>query len=145
MIEERIVELKIEGNNIDVVQNVSCHFEQSEKSRRVLWQSPYTGSLGASLCRDDTHRHKNENASRFAQEGEDDGYLLAGEAAVGGAVSRLLQGGQQAAGSGDVAVQHAQGGGARSTGVVELGKFVLGIGAKGYDPSGIHTFGRGGE
>ena len=27
------------GNNIDVVQNVSCHFEQSEKSRRVPWQS----------------------------------------------------------------------------------------------------------
>ena len=42
------------GNNIDVVQNVSCHFEQSEKSRRVHWQSSCVRSLGASLCRDDT-------------------------------------------------------------------------------------------
>ena len=45
---------KNEGNNIDVVQNVSCHFEQSEKSRRVHWQSSCVRSLGASLCRDDT-------------------------------------------------------------------------------------------
>ena len=42
------------GNNIDVVHNLSCHFEQSEKSRRVPWQSPCARSLGASLCRDDT-------------------------------------------------------------------------------------------
>jgi len=27
------------GNNIDVVQNVPCHFEQSEKSRKRLMQS----------------------------------------------------------------------------------------------------------
>ena len=50
---ESRLQIKI-GNNIDVVQNVSCHFEQSEKSRRVHWQSSCVRSLGASLCRDDT-------------------------------------------------------------------------------------------
>ena len=29
------------GVNIDNVQNIPCHFEQSEKSRRVPWQSSY--------------------------------------------------------------------------------------------------------
>ena len=43
------------GNNIDVVQNVPCHFEQSEKSRKRLMLSSSEGYLGASLCRHDTN------------------------------------------------------------------------------------------
>ena len=42
------------GNDIAVVQNVSCHSERSEESRRVPWLDPCARSLGASLCRDDT-------------------------------------------------------------------------------------------
>ena len=44
-----------QGNNIDVVQNVPCHFEQSEKSRKRLMLSSSEGYLGASLCRHDTN------------------------------------------------------------------------------------------
>ena len=35
----KIEKVIYEGNNIGVVLNVSCHFEQSEKSRKRLMQS----------------------------------------------------------------------------------------------------------